>query len=207
MKVCCIRERAKCPFFLFFYCAVLQWDEWIVSMSISSKKNKFRKNESRPRSIITGRVFAEAQRLAEELCEGEGLELVHMESVIDLGHCILRLYIDKEGGVNLGDCTGVSRQLGDLIDVSLLISGEYRLEVSSPGVERPISKPADFERFKDRMAVITTLSPVEGRGRFKGMLLGLAPGEMVCLDVGGTTYEIALENIKRARLVGNIGES
>ncbi len=195
------------PVFLFFYCPVLQWDERIASMSISSKKNKFRKKESRPRSAVTGRAFTEAQRLAEELCEGEGLELVHMESVIDLGHCILRLYIDKEGGVNLGDCTGVSRQLGDLFDVSLLISGEYRLEVSSPGVDRPISKPADFERFKDRVAVITTLSPVEGRSRFKGMLLGFTPDERVRLEVDGTTHEIALENIKRARLVGNIGES
>ena len=176
-------------------------------MSTSSKKNKFRKNESRPCSAITGRMFAEVLRLAEALCEGEGLELVHMESVVEFEHCILRLYIDKEGGVNLGDCTGVSRQLGDLIDVSVHISGEYRLEVSSPGVDRPVSKLADFQRFKGRMATITTLSPVEGRSRFKGILLGLAPGEMVCLDVGGTTHEIPHENIKRARLVGNIGES
>ncbi len=176
-------------------------------MSTSSKKKKFRKTESRPRSAITGRLLAEAKRLAEELCEGEGLELVHMESVTELGHCILRLYIDKEGGVNLGDCTGVSRQLGDLMDVSLQIRGEYRLEVSSPGIDRPISKPADFERFKGQKATISTLSPIDGRSRFKGTLLGLAPGEIVCMDVDGTTHEIALENIKRARLVGNIGES
>jgi ribosome maturation factor RimP len=176
-------------------------------MSTSSKKKKFQKNESHPRSAITGRMLAEVQRLAEELCEGEGLELVHIESLIENDHCILRLYIDKEGGVNLGDCTGVSRQLGDLMDVSLQISGEYRLEVSSPGIERPLSKPADFQRFKGQTAMITTLSPVEGRSRFKGTLLGLASGEMVCMDVDGTTHEIALENIKRARLVGNIGES
>ena len=176
-------------------------------MSTSSKKKKFQKKESRPQSAITGRMFDEAQRLADELCQGEGLELVHMESLVEHDQCILRLYIDKEGGVNLGDCTGVSRELGDLMDVSLQISGEYRLEVSSPGVDRPISKPADFQRFKGRLAQITTLSPVEGRSRFKGTLLGLASGEMVCMDVDGTTHEIALENIKRARLVGNIGES
>jgi len=177
-------------------------------MSSSSKKKKFQKNESRPRATaIPGRMLSEVQRLAEELCEGEGLELVHIESLIENDHCILRLFIDKEGGVNLGDCTGVSRQLGDLMDVSLQISGEYRLEVSSPGVDRPISKPTDYQRFKGRTAQITTLSPVEGRSRFQGTLLGLASGEMVCMDVDGTTHEIALENIKRARLVGNIGES
>lgn len=195
------------PVFLFFYCAVLQWDERISSMSTSSKKKKFQKKERRPRQAITGRMLEEARRLAEDLCDGEGIELVHMESVTEHGHSILRLYIDKEGGVNLGDCTNVSRQLGDLMDVSLEIRGEYRLEVSSPGLDRPISKPADFDRFKGRTAVITTLSPVEGRSRFKGTLLGLTPGELVCLDVDGTTHEIALENIKRARLVGNIGES
>lgn len=156
---------------------------------------------------IAGRQLAEARRLADELCEGEGLELVHMEAVTELGQSILRLYIDKEGGVSLGDCTDVSRQLGDLLDVSMEISGAYRLEVSSPGLDRPISKLTDFQRFKGRMATITTHSPLGGRSRFKGELLGLAPGELVCLDVDGTTHEIALENIKRARLVGNIGES
>jgi len=176
-------------------------------MGTSSKKQKIRKKESQPRSVINGRHFVEARRLADELCEGEGLELVHMETVTEFGHSILRLYIDKEGGVSLGDCTGVSRQLGDLLDVSLEIRGEYRLEVSSPGLDRPISKPLDYERFKGRKAVITTHSPIEGRNRFKGILLGLAPGEMACMDVDGTTHEIALENIKRARLVGNIGES
>lgn len=176
-------------------------------MGTSSKKQKNRKKESRPRSVITERHLAEARRIADDLCEGEGLELVHMETVTELGQSILRLYIDKEGGVSLGDCTGVSRQLGDLLDVSLEIRGEYRLEVSSPGLGRPISKPSDFDRFKDRLAMITTHSPIGGRSRFKGTLLGLAPGEMVCMDVDGTTHEIALENIKRARLVGNIGES
>lgn len=206
MKVCCIRERAKRPFFV-FYCAVLQWVERINGMGTSSKKQKNRKKEGRSHSAITGRHLAEARRLADDLCEGEGLELVHMETVTEFGQTILRLYIDKEGGVSLGDCTNVSRQLGDLMDVSLDIRGEYRLEVSSPGLDRPISKPADFDRFKGSMAVITTHSPVEGRSRFKGTLLGQAPGEMVCMDVDGTTHEIALENIKRARLVGNIGES
>lgn len=207
MKVCCIRERAKRPFFYFFIAAVLQWQERIVSMSTTSKKQKSRKPESRPRPAITGRILDEVRRLAEGLCEGEGLELVDMESVTEFGHSILRVYIDKEGGVTLGDCTDVSRQLGDLLDVSLEIHGQYRLEISSPGLDRRISKLADFERFKGRMALITTLSPVGERSRFKGMLLGLAPGEMVCMDVDGTTHEIALENIKRARLVGNIGES
>ena len=145
--------------------------------------------------------------MAETLCEGESIELVHMESLTELGHAILRVYIDKEGGVNLGDCTNISRQLGDLLDVSLNIQGEYRLEVSSPGLERPLSKPQDFDRFKGKTATIKTHSPMAGRSRFKGELKGLGPAETVAIVVDGEAHEIALENIKRARLVAIIGES
>ncbi|MCG8471915.1 MAG: ribosome maturation factor RimP [Desulfobacterales bacterium] len=176
-------------------------------MAASSKKTKHQKRDRRPRFPITGAQLVEAQKVAETLCEGESIELVHMESLTEHGHAILRLYIDKEGGVNLGDCTDISRQLGDLLDVSLNIQGEYRLEVSSPGLERPLSKPQDFERFKGSVATITTLSPMDGRSRFKGELQGLGPAETVGIVVDGETFEIALENIKRARLVANIGES
>lgn len=176
-------------------------------MAAGSKKAKHQKKDRRPRFPISGGQFEEARKLAEDLCEGESIELVHMEPLTELGHAILRVYIDKEGGVNLGDCTNISRQLGDLLDVSLNIQGEYRLEVSSPGLERPLSKPQDFERFKGQQATIKTHSPMDGRSRFKGELKGLGPAETVAIIVDGETYEVALENIKKARLVAIIGES
>lgn len=176
-------------------------------MAAGFKKAKHQKKDRRPRFPISAGQLVEAQKVAEGLCEGEGIELVLMESLTELGQAILRVYIDKEGGVNLGDCTNISRQLGDLLDVSLNIQGEYRLEVSSPGVERPLSKPQDFERFKGKTATIKTHSPMDGRSRFKGELKGLGPLETVAIEVEKQTYEIALENIKKARLVATIGES
>ena len=88
-------------------------------------------------------------QLAQPLCASEGVELVHVEYQREQGGRTLRLYLDKPGGVTLDDCAGISRHLGDLLDVSLETAASYRLEVSSPGSKRPLGRLEDFKRFAE----------------------------------------------------------
>ena len=119
---------------------------------------------------------------------------------------ILRIYIDKEGGVTLDDCTLISRQLSDLLDVHLTDSAPYSLEISSPGLDRPLAKPNYFQRFKGEMARIKTMEPVEGRKNFTGRLMGLKDG-IVNLMTQDKAFLIPYTEIKKARLINYNGES
>ncbi len=145
-------------------------------------------------------VVDRVKRFAEPACDSEGMELVHVEYRREAGGRILRLYIDKPGGVLLDDCSAISRQVSDFLDIGPPIEGAYSLEVTSPGSERPLVKPSDFERFKERMVRVKTARPVNGRKNYKGVLQGLR-GEAARLLVDGETVDVPLENIARARLV------
>jgi len=151
-------------------------------------------------------VAAEVRRLSEPVCAVEGAELVHVEYQREARGRVLRLYIDRPGGVTLDDCARVSRQLGDLLDVQLETEGPYRLEVSSPGVDRPLGLPTDFDRFKGREATIRTVRPRDGRRQFKGELGGMVDDDVV-LQAREGTFRIPLEEILRARLVNYNGEN
>ena len=150
---------------------------------------------------VAARVFA----LSAPVCRSEGLELVHAEYRRESAGRILRLYIDKPGGVSLDDCTRVSRQLSDILDVHLDDLGPYHLEVSSPGPDRPLGKPEDFARFEGQTARIRTMQPINGRKNFKGTLKGIsAEGVRLACDHGEAL--IPLEEISIARLVNFNGE-
>ena len=151
-------------------------------------------------------MIARVHPIAAPLCEAEGMELVHVEFRHEAGRLILRVYIDKEGGVNLEDCTLISRQLNDLLDVHMTDSVPYNLEVSSPGLDRPLSKPHDFQRFKGETVKIKTFRPVAGRKNFKGILLGISGG-IVQMMVDHQSFAIPHEGIMRARLVNKNGDS
>ena len=171
------------------------------------KHKKKSKKQNQPFSRKNAQaVIAASTALAEPLCESEGLELVHLEYRREPGGWILRLYIDKSGGVTLDDCVTVSHQMIDLLDVGLDDIGPYNLEVTSPGPNRPLGKPEDFERFKGNPVKIRTIRPYEGQKNFKGVLMGLA-GEQVKLSVGENTVQILLDDISRAQLVNFSGES
>jgi ribosome maturation factor RimP len=152
-----------------------------------------------------GEVIAMVERYAEPLCLSEGLELVHIEYQREAGGRVLRLYIDKPGGVALDDCVAVSRQLGDILDVGLEADMQYRLEVSSPGSERPLRKLADFERFQGRRAKIKLKEPDDGQRNFTGTLAGVAESRVKLL-VDSKTVDFDIAAIQRARLVNQIGE-
>ncbi len=113
---------------------------------------------------------------------------------------LLRLYIDREGGVSVEDCQRVSRQVSGLLDVEDPIPGPYTLEVSSPGLDRPLFRAEDFQRFAGREVRIRTDVPLEGRRNFRGVLRGLRGGE-VLVEVDGAEFALPVERIEQARLV------
>jgi ribosome maturation factor RimP len=144
---------------------------------------------------IVGQVWS----LAEPLCRGEGMELVHVEYQREHGGRTLRIYLDKSGGITLDDCAAVSRQLSDILDVGLKTQGSYRLEVSSPGIPRPLGKLDDFERFKGGRIKIRTSRPIDGRKNFTGILNGVS-GLTVHLDVDSHPVAIAFTDIAKAHI-------
>lgn len=152
------------------------------------------------------KIITQAYDLTTPLCEAEGIELVHIEYQREPGGRILRVYIDKPGGVTLGDCSLISRQLSDLLDVYLDSGETYSLEVSSPGTDRPLGNKLDFERFKGNVAKIRTHRPIDGQKNFTGVLLGESEG-MVKLSVNQKTVAIPYQDINKARLVNYQGEN
>src|SRR5579871_4848897 len=119
-------------------------------------------------------------KLLEPAIEALGYELVELEFPPHL----LRIYIDREGGVTVDDCEIVSRQVSAVLDVEDPIPGAYTLEVSSPGLDRPLRKVADFARFAGEQARIELTLPIEGRRRFSGTLKG-CEAEEVSIEVDG----------------------
>ena len=156
--------------------------------------------------ITPEELILKVKELAEPLCASEGLELVFVECHRESIGRIIRLYIDKPGGVTLSDCTQISRQLIDILDVNLNTNWSYNLEVSSPGFDRPLGKPEDFDRFKGNIARIRTSLPIKGQKNFKGVILGFFDG-FVKLTANDETVAIPYKEITKARLSDYNGEN
>lgn len=137
----------------------------------------------------------------ERVAAREGLELVHWETVGPRNSFVLRIFIDKPGGVSHGDCEAVSHQVGTLLDVEDLVAAQrYILEVSSPGIERGLYKRADYERFAGNRIKLRTLEPIDGQRNFRGKLLGLI-GDNIGFDADGRgQLEIPFEQIAKANI-------
>lgn len=162
-------------------------------------EKKTRQRNRRHKPFSEQKVAGLVRSLAEPLCASEGLELVHVEFQREANGRVLRLYIDKPGGIKLDDCAGVSRQMGDILDVNLEEIGPYSLEVTSPGSERPLAKHEDFERFKGNRVKIKTSRPYNGQKNFTGILIGIS-GEQVNLQIGEEDIVIPYQDISKARL-------
>ena len=129
-----------------------------------------------------------------------GYEFVGAE-LTDQGHGkILRIYIDKEDGIDVEDCRTVSHQISGVLDVEDPISGNYSLEVSSPGLDRPLFCIEHFEKYQGKKVKIKMSSPFEGRKKFTGHLTGVE-GELILLDEDGIDYQVPFDLIDSARLV------
>ena len=150
-------------------------------------------------------VAARVTELAGPFTATLGLELVEVEYKQEGGRMVLRLYIDRDGGVTLDDCAAVSRELAQVLDVEDFIRGRYNLEVSSPGLNRPLKKLSDYERYTGRLVKIKTfelLMDDEGNKRktFIGELLGLTGGVVRLKLCEGQTAGIPLEKVAKANL-------
>ncbi len=137
--------------------------------------------------------------LAEPVVLARGLELVDVEFRREPQGWVLRLYIDRPGGVTLGDCVQISEIISDLLDAKDLIHHSYNLEVSSPGLNRPLRKREDFERFAGDKVKISLREPLQGRRNFTGLLRGLKD-DKVLVEIEGRVWELPLEGIKKAHI-------
>jgi ribosome maturation factor RimP len=139
--------------------------------------------------------------LAETLLQEEKLELADLEFLREGRGWVLRLFIDKVGGVTLDDCASFSREFGDQLEVEDLVPFRYTLEVSSPGLDRPLKKDQDFLRQMGNQIQVVTRSPWEGRSFFKGKLLDYQVSGNFTLAEKNKVWEIPVSLIAKARLV------
>ena len=128
------------------------------------------------------------------------LELVDVEFKKEGKNWILRIYIDREGGVTLVDCQKVSRLAGDLIEVEEVIEPVYTLEVSSPGLNRVLKKEKDFLKYSGKKIYVQCHAPMDGRKKFTGILTGFID-QSIHLEVDGQHYTIPLNLVAKANLV------
>ena len=138
--------------------------------------------------------------MLQPLVEDLGYEFVGLEHRSNPKNAVLAVYIDRPEGISLEDCERVSREVAALLDVEDPIAGHYSLEVSSPGLDRPLFTLEQFERFRGETVQLSAFAPVAGRRRFKGEILGTEGGK-VRLDQDGTEVELEMGNIAKARLV------
>jgi ribosome maturation factor RimP len=137
-----------------------------------------------------------------------GLELLGVEYLPAPGGATLRLYIDRPGvdtasgeqGVGIEDCEAVSREVSAQLDVEDPISGHYTLEVSSPGVDRPLFTPQQFARFTGEQAKVGLKLPQDGRRRLQGRIAAV-DGDTITIEVDGQPFAVAFDNIDKAKLV------
>ncbi len=129
-----------------------------------------------------------------------GYELVGLEYLAQGRHSVLRVYIDADAGVTVDDCARVSHQISGVLDVEEPIRGEYALEVSSPGLDRPLFTLDHFERFKGRQVRLVLNAPWQGRRKLTGRLRGVQD-ETIALDLDGEQLLLTLAEIDKARLV------
>jgi ribosome maturation factor RimP len=198
----------------FLFCRRVHWQlsaaacprfQAMVRLKAKRKKparGRGRGNVPRKPAVPAEKLEKTVTALVEPVCAAAGLELVLAEFRREPAGRILRLYIDRpDGGVTLDDCTHISRQVTDLLDVSLADIGPYNLEVSSPGVDRPLVKPGDYQRFADHQVRIRLHEPVDGRKTFKGTI-STVTDETVQIKTATETVSFDFSQIDRARLAG-----
>lgn len=145
-------------------------------------------------------VREEVRRLAAPLAGEAGFELVDVELVVQGRQRVIRVLLDKPGGVTLGDCAVFSRHLGDCLDMNQTVAGSYRLEVSSPGMDRPLTSLEAVARFAGRHATLTSVAPREGRRHYDGVLLGPEGGTFGVRTEDGMEHWFDWAEMKSVRL-------
>jgi ribosome maturation factor RimP len=147
---------------------------------------------------------ARITELAEQVAASMGMEVVLVEIKGEGSHSVVRAFIDHPSGISLDDCARFSRRLSVTLDVEDWIPFRYVLEVSSPGVNRPLVKDADFGRFSGKNAKVRTRLPIEGQRNFKGKIVGVTEGRLELEVTPGKKVEIALMDIEKANLIADL---
>lgn len=145
-------------------------------------------------------VVSKVETMLQPVVESLGYELVGIEYGDQGRGMLLRVYIDQDEGITLSDCEAVSRRVSALMDVEDVIAGHYDLEVSSPGLDRPLFKPEHYERFVSQKVKIVMSVPLMGRRRFTGILEAFENNTAVVL-VDNEVYELPFADVASARLV------
>jgi ribosome maturation factor RimP len=143
-------------------------------------------------------------QLAEQIAAAMGMEIVLLEIKGEGSHSIVRAFIDKPGGITLGDCEQFSKRFSVSLDVEDWIPFRYVLEVSSPGLNRPLVKESDYLRFCGNNAKVRTRLPVAGQRSFKGKIVGVTEGRLELEVAPGKKIEIALTDIEKANLMADL---
>ena len=145
-------------------------------------------------------ITKEVADLVEPILDEMGFELVDAEYLSMHGRWVLRLYIDKGGGVTIDDCARVSEEIGDLIDIKDIITHEYTLEVSSPGLDRPLKKEKDLVWAIGRRVKVRMVAPLDGRRNFTGCLRNFEDGTLY-VETEGTLVALPWLDVDKANLV------
>jgi ribosome maturation factor RimP len=145
-------------------------------------------------------VLARVEELARQAAEEAGVELVDLEYSPARGHAVLRLYIDKDGGITVGDCTRVSRAVGDALDTEDPIPGSYKLEVSSPGVDMALRNERHFVRYRGRPVQLVLRRPVQGLKMVAGVIESCNGGTVKLRSASAGELVVEMDNIARGRL-------
>jgi len=142
--------------------------------------------------------------LFEPVIQSMGYELVGIEFQGSTQHGTLRVYIDHENGIGVDDCVAISHQISAILDVEEPIQQAYDLEVSSPGINRPLFKAQDYEQYLGHSAKIKMAVPLNGRRNFKGVLQGVIDSRSVQIMVDNEGYDLPISDIAKANLVDEI---
>ncbi|HEY4716024.1 MAG TPA: ribosome maturation factor RimP [bacterium] len=145
------------------------------------------------------KIIEEVREMVIPILEEQKMELVDLHYRMEQNGWVLRLLVDKPGGVNVDDCALVSREVSAHLDVRNLIPGKYLLEVSSPGINRPLKSIEDFSRFIGSRISLQLAVPSDGRRNFTGKIAGVGTEE-ITVDVDGKNYSFKIDGIKKATL-------
>ena len=145
-------------------------------------------------------LIGETWNLIEPVIAAQGMEILEIEYRRESVGWVLRIFLDSERGISVEDCAEISRIAGDLLDVADLIQAPYNLEVSSPGIDRPLRKPEHFQKYIGNIIEARTISPIENRRNFRGELKQ-ASSEGVVIECEAGSYSIPMSLIERARLL------
>ena len=151
-------------------------------------------------------IVAKIDKIAADAAAQNGGEFVHSEIVGSLRNAVVRIYIDKPDGVTIEDCSTVSRAMEAVMDAEDFMPSAYVLEISSPGLERPLFKLADFERFTGKKAKVKASEAIDGQANFNGRIVGVEGDEVLFEDKTNGNVRIPFEKIAKANLKVDLAE-